>query len=85
MLKAERVFLRDISAVPAEIAQCELARLQLDFDYVTTEREQTAAEEQRLGDELRQIKTSEYAIETEENRHRQSHRSRASASGEYGS
>lgn len=59
---------REIAAVAAEIVESELARLELAFDRATTEREEAAGEEQRLGDKLRLIETGQNAIAAEESR-----------------
>jgi uncharacterized protein YhaN len=59
---------KETSTVAAEAVEPELARLQLDFDRLTTEREQAAVEERSLTDELRQIETGEDAITAEESR-----------------
>jgi uncharacterized protein YhaN len=59
---------QDVAALPAETVEPELARLQLDFDRLTTDREQAAVEERSLTDELRHIETGENALTAEESR-----------------
>jgi uncharacterized protein YhaN len=59
---------QEVSAVPAETVEAELARLQLAFDRLTTDREQAAVEERSLTDQLRRIETGENALTAEESR-----------------
>ncbi|HZU90168.1 MAG TPA: hypothetical protein VE993_13005, partial [Stellaceae bacterium] len=58
----------EVAAIPPEVVDAELARLQLDADRLSTEREEAAREEQRLCDELRHIGAGEHAIDAEERR-----------------
>jgi uncharacterized protein YhaN len=58
----------EIAAIPQEMVDAELARLQLDADRLATDREDTARAEQRLCDELHRIGASEHAIDAEERR-----------------
>jgi uncharacterized protein YhaN len=58
----------EVAAILPETVDAELARLQLDADRLSTEREEAAREEQRLCDELRHIGTGEHAIDAEERR-----------------
>jgi uncharacterized protein YhaN len=59
---------QEVSTIPAETVEPELARLQLTFDRLTTDREQVAVEERSLADELRRIETGENALTAEESR-----------------
>jgi uncharacterized protein YhaN len=59
---------QEVCTVPAETVEPELARRQLDFDRLTTDREQAAVEERSLTDELRRIETGENALTAEESR-----------------
>ena len=59
---------QEVSGVPVETVEPELARLQLDFDRLTTDREQAAVEERSLAEELRRIETGENALTAEESR-----------------
>jgi uncharacterized protein YhaN len=58
----------ETAAVPPETVDAELARLQLDAERLSDEREEAAREEQRLSDELRRIGAGEHAINAEERR-----------------
>jgi uncharacterized protein YhaN len=56
----------EIATVTAEAVEPELARLEINSERVTQDREQAAVEERHLANELRRIETGENAIEAEE-------------------
>ena len=47
----------EVAAIAADLLDSELARLQLESEFLTQDREEAAAEEQRLAAELRQIES----------------------------